>query len=405
MSGHDRHHEGTALRPQAVDARDANLPGSPQNRPQASHKNRPQASRSCPRVAGFALRPPGESAVPQCRLASWRHGSRYPPQCCDGSLLLPHGQACRPLRCGHGSLRRAHHAKQDGTRRHLRSGSGRGTRSQPPGCSPAVRLRRPGVSSVRLRRPGVSSHGSRRPCALTAPGGPGLSWYPSARHQRPTHGCCVPPGSSQAHGDRLQPRSGLSGGHRHRPRRADGPGRRRRQMPAVPGHSCQRAWRPSKPLGSRYLIPGSSASRIPRPRSSTSSFNTTQTSEEGRSTTSGATLFKHVRRRPTLPRGPPRSTIGAEGLNFRVRNGTGCFPFAMATETLWRCAGRTPARAARPWRVQRRPHPGNRTVDANMNTDCRSQATRPSSTGQLHASQRFHLRPINPVVWLGALPG
>jgi hypothetical protein len=46
---------------------------------------------------------------------------------------------------------------------------------------------------------------------------------------------------------------------------------------------------------------------------------------------------KNVRRRPTLPRGPPRSTIGAEGLNFRVRNGTGCFPFAMATETLWRC--------------------------------------------------------------------
>ena len=48
-----------------------------------------------------------------------------------------------------------------------------------------------------------------------------------------------------------------------------------------------------------------------------------------------------VRRRPTLPRGPPRSTIGAEGLNFRVRNGTGCFPFAMATETLWRCVDRT----------------------------------------------------------------
>src|ERR1022692_1191355 len=46
---------------------------------------------------------------------------------------------------------------------------------------------------------------------------------------------------------------------------------------------------------------------------------------------------EHVRRRPTLPRSLPRSTIGAEGLNFRVRNGTGCFPFAMATETLWRC--------------------------------------------------------------------
>jgi hypothetical protein len=44
-----------------------------------------------------------------------------------------------------------------------------------------------------------------------------------------------------------------------------------------------------------------------------------------------------VRRRPTLPPSPPGSTIGAEGLNFRVRNGAGCFPFAMATETLWRC--------------------------------------------------------------------
>jgi hypothetical protein len=65
-----------------------------------------------------------------------------------------------------------------------------------------------------------------------------------------------------------------------------------------------------------------------------------------------------VRRRPTLPRGPPRSTIGAEGLNFRVRNGTGCFPFAMATETLWRC------------QVLRlnagRPHLRNRTVDAKQ---------------------------------------
>ena len=101
---------------------------------------------------------------------------------------------------------------------------------------------------------------------------------------------------------------------------------------------------------------------------------------------------KFVRRRPTLPRGPPRSTIGAEGLNFRVRNGTGCFPFAMATETLWRCGAR--------------PHLGNRTVDACTRVwespprpgGCRSQATRPISTGQLHVLPRFHFRPINPVV-------
>lgn len=43
---------------------------------------------------------------------------------------------------------------------------------------------------------------------------------------------------------------------------------------------------------------------------------------------------KDVRRRPTLPRSPPRSTIGANGLSFRVRNGTGRFPDAMTAETL-----------------------------------------------------------------------
>jgi hypothetical protein len=85
------------------------------------------------------------------------------------------------------------------------------------------------------------------------------------------------------------------------------------------------------------LVP--SALRVPQPRKPSSSIchHSTQTSEEGRSTSSGTALFKHVRRRPTLPRGPPRSTIGAEELNFRVRNGTGCFPFAITAETLLRC--------------------------------------------------------------------
>jgi hypothetical protein len=40
------------------------------------------------------------------------------------------------------------------------------------------------------------------------------------------------------------------------------------------------------------------------------------------------------RRRPTLPGGLPPSTIGAGGLNCRVRNGNGCFPAAMATGNL-----------------------------------------------------------------------
>ena len=39
------------------------------------------------------------------------------------------------------------------------------------------------------------------------------------------------------------------------------------------------------------------------------------------------------RRRPTLPPRLQGSTTGAGGLNFRLRDGTGCFPSAMATET------------------------------------------------------------------------
>ena len=39
-----------------------------------------------------------------------------------------------------------------------------------------------------------------------------------------------------------------------------------------------------------------------------------------------------IRRRPTLPGTNVPSTIGAGGLNFRVRDGNGCDPSAMATE-------------------------------------------------------------------------
>ena len=39
-----------------------------------------------------------------------------------------------------------------------------------------------------------------------------------------------------------------------------------------------------------------------------------------------------IRQRPTLPHSYPCSTIGAEGLYFRVRDGNGCGPFAIAAE-------------------------------------------------------------------------
>lgn len=44
--------------------------------------------------------------------------------------------------------------------------------------------------------------------------------------------------------------------------------------------------------------------------------------------------FEKIRQRPTLPGGLPPSTIGAGGLNCRVRNGNGCFSAAMATGNL-----------------------------------------------------------------------
>ena len=36
---------------------------------------------------------------------------------------------------------------------------------------------------------------------------------------------------------------------------------------------------------------------------------------------------------------------------------------------------------------------------------CVWSSPRPVSTGQLHTLRCFHFRPINPLVWAGALPG
>ena len=45
--------------------------------------------------------------------------------------------------------------------------------------------------------------------------------------------------------------------------------------------------------------------------------------------------IRRIRRRPTLPPSRPGSTIGAEELNFRDRNGNGCDLLAIATENLF----------------------------------------------------------------------
>src|SRR5262249_50639905 len=83
----------------------------------------------------------------------------------------------------------------------------------------------------------------------------------------------------------------------------------------------------------------------------------------------------------------PCSTIGAGGLNGRVRDGTGCFPSAIT-------AGR---RATTRTGFVRREQARGSSPHAKIY----GQAARPFSTGQLHALQRFHTRPINLVVFEG----
>ena len=95
--------------------------------------------------------------------------------------------------------------------------------------------------------------------------------------------------------------------------------------------------------------------------------------------------FNLSRQRPTLPRSCPRSTIGAGGLNFRVRDGNGCFPSAMVT--------------------------GNGTKQTALATrtdlprEKWGQAARPISTAQLSPFLGVHLRPINPVIFRGSSGG
>ena len=98
-----------------------------------------------------------------------------------------------------------------------------------------------------------------------------------------------------------------------------------------------------------------------------------------------------VRRCPTLPHPPECSTIGAVRLSYRVRNGTGRFPNAMTTET----TKTLPAKRG-VWNV-------NHTVNANTQEATRrvQVSHRPISTSQLHTLPRFHIWPINPVIYRG----
>src|SRR3954452_17316752 len=94
------------------------------------------------------------------------------------------------------------------------------------------------------------------------------------------------------------------------------------------------------------------------------------------------------RRRPTLPGPCGPSTIGAEGLNFSVRNGKRCFPLAIATETGDKTGGVPP-------------DPQNCTVASTPRWKNHPSSPRPISTGLLSALLRLYSRPINLVVYQG----
>jgi hypothetical protein len=90
---------------------------------------------------------------------------------------------------------------------------------------------------------------------------------------------------------------------------------------------------------------------------------------------------KKTRQRPTLPHSCPCSTIGTSGLNFRVRNGNGCGPAVKVTGILI----------------------GVTKIAFFCLDKLYGQASRSISTGQLNASLRLHLQPINLVVYEGPL--
>ena len=102
----------------------------------------------------------------------------------------------------------------------------------------------------------------------------------------------------------------------------------------------------------------------------------------------GAARSRNNRRRPTLPGPCGPSTIGAEGLNCSVRNGKRCFPLAIATGN-W-------SRPRPPAALQ------NCTAATSGITKKYPSSPRPISTGLLHTSPRFQIRPINLVVYQGS---
>ena len=120
------------------------------------------------------------------------------------------------------------------------------------------------------------------------------------------------------------------------------------------------------------------------------------------------------RQRPTLPPGRPDSTIGAGGLNGRVRNGNGCDPSAMVTgmkcqrtidrrRVLFKVVGAACTVQASGRSRGAGPVARLKTTTFFKHYKRYGQASRPISTGKLKALLLLHIGPINLVVCKGSL--
>ena len=114
--------------------------------------------------------------------------------------------------------------------------------------------------------------------------------------------------------------------------------------------------------------------------------NLSVSGRNGRARTGGIEKIYHALCRPgsdLLSRALRQSTIGAGAFHGRVRNGNGCSHPAITT------------RSAKCMIIEKLCLPSIRMGIENEN----DQANRAISTGQLHTLLRFHIRPINVVVF------
>jgi hypothetical protein len=197
-----------------------------------------------------------------------------------------------------------------------------------------------------------------RPAVPSRPVGPGRAGRGDRLSRPPPRPSRSGPSPSPDCRDRLRPRPSAGRPSRgpetaSRRGRADRPGCPDRRGPR-PESDCAPPDRPGplRPLPRPPRVGGGPAPGRPRLRSPGSEapprglvgamanqrtcdrVGPTVSQYAKRAAPQGGPLQGEIRRRPTLPGSLLPSTIGAGGLNFRVRYGNGCDPSAMATENL-----------------------------------------------------------------------